>query len=152
MLNQLTYYDSESLRWIFLFIAQKKSKVQMQSIFEMPNIPEAAVLQELGHLKCFKTERAWWLRTLAEQGAGRKNKGSGALTWAVAISKLSRGLNSALTLWSLSCRFQSVTDNTVRFYTHHLQENKMENAHKNPMLKKSPFMGHFTSETTKTKC
>lgn len=40
------------------FYSTKKSKVQMQSIFEMPNIPKAAVLQELEHLKCFKTERA----------------------------------------------------------------------------------------------
>lgn len=55
----------------------------------------------------------------------------------------------------LQSRFQSITDNTVGFYTHHLQENNIENTHKNPMLKKkkkSPFMWHFTSETTKTKC
>lgn len=36
----------------------------------------------------------------------------------------------------LQSRFQSITDNTVGFYTHHLQENNIENTHKNPMLKK----------------
>lgn len=31
----------------------------MQSIFEMPNISKAIILEELKNLKCFKTKRTW---------------------------------------------------------------------------------------------